>query len=374
MRYVDALVLSVVVPAVAAAGAVSAAEKAKPVIQMAILLDTSNSMDGLINQAKSELWKIVNEFATAKKGGVRPDLEVALYEYGNDGVKDEGFIRLVVPLTTDLDKVSEELFALDTNGGSEFCGQVIRSAVNGLKWSKDKEALKVIFIAGNEEFTQGTIAYADACKEAITAGIIVNTIHCGAEAEGIQGKWKDGAMLADGRFINIDQNKAVPHIDAPQDPQISRLGEDLNKTYIPYGAAGQAAAERQVVQDSNAASMSANTLSQRAIFKSSAQYRNTGWDMVDAVADGAAKIEDVKSEDLPEQMKKMTMDERKAYVAKQQEERKRLQGEIQKLNDERKKFVAEKMREIESTGADTLDSAMIKAVREQATKRAFTFE
>src|SRR5262245_44595431 len=32
----------------------------KPKIQMAILLDTSNSMDGLIGQARSQLWKIVN--------------------------------------------------------------------------------------------------------------------------------------------------------------------------------------------------------------------------------------------------------------------------------------------------------------------------
>ena len=32
--------------------------KHKRLVQMAILLDTSNSMDGLIEQAKSQLWKI----------------------------------------------------------------------------------------------------------------------------------------------------------------------------------------------------------------------------------------------------------------------------------------------------------------------------
>ncbi len=35
-------------------------------IQIAILLDTSSSMDGLIEQAKSQLWKIVNQAAGAK--------------------------------------------------------------------------------------------------------------------------------------------------------------------------------------------------------------------------------------------------------------------------------------------------------------------
>ena len=37
-------------------------------IMLALLLDTSNSMDGLIDQAKSQLWKIVNELAAAKCG------------------------------------------------------------------------------------------------------------------------------------------------------------------------------------------------------------------------------------------------------------------------------------------------------------------
>src|SRR5687768_5668131 len=83
----------------------------KPLIQVAILLDTSNSMDGLINQARTQLWTIVNEFARARQGGQAPVLQVALYEYGNDGLPGgEGHIRQVLPLTDDLDAVSEKLF------------------------------------------------------------------------------------------------------------------------------------------------------------------------------------------------------------------------------------------------------------------------
>ena len=44
-------------------------------IQLALLLDTSGSMDGLIDQAKSQLWKIVNELATSKKDGKPVNLE-----------------------------------------------------------------------------------------------------------------------------------------------------------------------------------------------------------------------------------------------------------------------------------------------------------
>ena len=56
--------------------------KSKAKIQVALLLDTSGSMDGLIEQAKSQLWKMVNELAKATQNGETPDIELALYEYG----------------------------------------------------------------------------------------------------------------------------------------------------------------------------------------------------------------------------------------------------------------------------------------------------
>ena len=148
---------------------INGAENEKDVIQMAILLDTSGSMEGLIQQAKSQLWKIVNEFALAKRKDQSPNLEVALYEYGKSSISaKEGYLRMIVPLTTDLDKVSEELFRLTTNGGEEYCGEVIQSAIKGLKWSKNNNILKIIFIAGNEPFTQGQVDYKKSCKNAIS--------------------------------------------------------------------------------------------------------------------------------------------------------------------------------------------------------------
>ncbi len=91
---------------------------------------------------------------------MHPALEVALFEYGNDGLEEsDGYIRMVSNLTTDLDRISEELFKLSTNGGSEYCGMVIRQAVDSLAWSRSNDVLKVIYIAGNEPFTQGPVAY-----------------------------------------------------------------------------------------------------------------------------------------------------------------------------------------------------------------------
>ncbi|MDY0084122.1 MAG: VWA domain-containing protein, partial [Ignavibacteriaceae bacterium] len=166
-------------------------EKNNSSIQLAILLDTSSSMDGLIDQARSQLWKIVNELASSKKNGKGIELFVALYEYGNDGLSSKnGYIRKIVPFTQDLDKVSDELFKLKTYGGLEYCGQVIQDAVDNLEWVKNNNELKLIFIAGNEPFTQGNISYKEVCKNAIRNGILVNTIHFGNYDEGIQTMWK----------------------------------------------------------------------------------------------------------------------------------------------------------------------------------------
>ena len=163
------------------------AKEATPIVQLAILLDTSGSMDGLINQARTQLWKIVNELATAKQNGKTPNLQVALYEYGKSSIpRSEGHLRQIVALTDDLDKISEELFALRTNGGQEYCGQVIQAATQGLQWAEGDTALKLIYVCGNEAFTQGSVNYKDACKEAIAKGIMVNTIFCGNKAQGNQ--------------------------------------------------------------------------------------------------------------------------------------------------------------------------------------------
>ena len=150
-------------------------------VQIALLLDTSNSMDGLIDQAKATLWDLVNEFSYVRCRENRvPDLEIALYEYGNDGLSPrEGFIRQVLPFSSDLDEISGKLFSLRTNGGEEFCGQVIQSAVKQLRLSRDARDLKFIFIAGNEPFNQGRTPYESVIRDAAEKDVVVNTIFCG---------------------------------------------------------------------------------------------------------------------------------------------------------------------------------------------------
>ncbi len=354
-----------------------AATDDRPVVQIAILLDNSGSMQGLIQQAKTQIWQIVNEFISAKQDGKAPRVQVGLYEYGIKDAQDDGsYVRQLVPLTEDLDKLSEKLFAINKadSGGSEFCGWVIKEAVEHFKWDKSAKAYKAIFIAGNEEFTQGSVSYKTSCKSAIEKGIIVNTIHCGDEQEGIRGMWKDAAAMSDGRFLIINHNATTVSIPAPQDKSIAELNGKLNDSYIGYGKGGGAGKANQVAQDGNAASApgGSSIFASRALSKSAAVYSNSSWDLVDKSKEKGFDITKLSEADLPEEMKKMTPAERVAYVEKKRTEREELQKKIKSLAEERDKFIAEKSKS--DAKESTLGKAVTTAVREQAEKKGVTFE
>ncbi|MGJ8645043.1 MAG: VWA domain-containing protein [Luteolibacter sp.] len=345
-------------------------------IQIALLLDTSNSMDGLIDQAKTQLWKVVNTFIDAERDGKAPFVEVALYEYGNNtNAVGNDWIRLVSPLTRDLDKLSRDLFALKTNGGEEYCGAVIQRALGDLAWDTRESTYKVIFIAGNEPFTQGRVDARSACKEALTKGIIINTIHCGDRQEGINGSWHDGAALAGGDFLVIDQDKAVAHIDAPQDDRISELSGKLNDTYLGYGKQREEAKANQEMADKDAAANKKEGADvQRAVTKASGNYSNANWDLCDALREKKINPAELDAEELPEEMKSLAPAERKAYIEKVANKRTAIQEEIKQLNKEREDHVATELKKLADEGDKTLDQAMIEATRKQASERGYKFE
>jgi hypothetical protein len=345
-------------------------------IQIALLLDTSNSMDGLIDQAKTQLWKVVNTFIDAKRDGKAPFVEVALYEYGNNGnAVGNDWIRLVSPMHRDLDSLSRELFALKTNGGEEYCGAVIQRALGDLEWDKRESTYKVIFIAGNEPFTQGRVDARAACKEALAKDIIVNAIHCGSRQEGINGSWHDGPALAGGDFLVIDQDKAVAHIDAPQDKRISELSRDLNDTYLGYGKQREEAAANQLKADKDAEEhAAAGAPVQRAITKSSGNYSNAEWDLCDALHEKKIDPAKLAPEDLPEEMKGLAPAERQAFIEKTAAKRIVIQNEIKGLNKQREAHVATELKKNAEAGDKTLDQAMIEITRKQAAARGYKFE
>ena len=345
-----------------------------PKIQLAILLDTSSSMDGLIDQTRNQLWQVVNEFAKAEQNGKKPTLEVAVYEYGNSRLSETtGYIRQVSAMTGELDAVSEALFSLTTNGGSEYCGYVIQTAVTELPWSKSNGDIKAIFIAGNEPFTQGPVPYQAAIAMAKQKGIVINTIHAGNIQQGANSGWQSGALLAGGEYMAIDHNHKIAHINAPQDKNIAILNEKLNKTYVPYGAKGYEKAQRQKAEDTKSNLISQALLSKRAAAKASSMYDNSSWDLVDALETGKVKMDNIKEKELPAELQQMSKDKRKQYLQEKVEERKKLKSEISKLSAERSKYVAEKRKEAAEPAVATVNEAVTQAIKKQGEAKNYKF-
>lgn len=353
--------------------AIKAKDEEAPLVQLALLLDTSGSMDGLIDQARSQLWQMVLDISEARRGGVAPRLQIALFEYGNDNLSGrDHWVREVIPLTDEVDRVSEALFALTTSGGSEFCGAAIRKSLDQLEWSSDPKTLKLMFIAGNEGFEQGPVSARAAIATARSMGVTVNTIHCGSAGASDQG-WKSAAQLAGGHFFNLNHNEALVQIDAPQDAEIAKLGQALNFTYIPYGSQGSSGMQRQQAQDMNSSGIGLSNMSTRVRTRASGMYHNPTWDLVDAVKGGHVNLEDLDKEALPAAMRDLPPSARREHVQAQAAKRDRINAKIRALTAQRREFMT-KARAENSAGDRGIDSAILGAVRTQASKVGLTFK
>lgn len=348
------------------------AEQGHPV-DLAIALDVSGSMSGLIESAKQRLWDVVNELAQARP---QPDLRIAILTYGNPAYgAQSGYVNIDMPFTRDLDAVMQTLFGFGTNGGDEYVARAVTTSVHHLDWSGRQDAMKILFVAGNEAADQDpAVSVLQATQAATGKGIVVNTIYCGSEGDEIVAGWKNVAGMTNGLFASIDQNAAaVANIATPMDEELARLNEELNQTYVAYGEAGGRYKQNQAAQDSNAASMSLPSVASRTVAKAGALYRNEDWDLVDAMEAGT-DIEEMEVEDLPEPMQTMSVAERKQYVAELAGRRAEITSAIDALAGKRVAYIALERDRLAETGNDGLDAVLIEGLKDIARKRGFEFE
>lgn len=344
-------------------------KKVAPKIQVAILLDVSNSMDGLIEQAKAQLWNMVSVMGKATCNDVVPNIEIALYEYGRpDNNERTGYVKRINPFITDLDELSQNLFKLTTNGGDEYCGHVMYTSLSDLQWDTASNSYKVIFIAGNEEFRQGNTSFTKACAEAKKKGVIINTIYCGDKLQGIREHWNLGAECGTGSYTNINQDAAIEDIATPYDSTLFLLNDRLNKTYIAYGAAGGANYEKQATTDQLNYKLNKSAAAKRVAVKGkSTLYRNSTWDLVDAANDDSTLIAKVDMKTLPSNLQTKSRSELKVYVKEKNQERSNIQKEIATVSTKREAYITtEKAKKANNKNQPTLETEVEKIIKVQA--------
>ncbi|MEM7517167.1 MAG: VWA domain-containing protein [Planctomycetota bacterium] len=379
-------------------------------VDLALCLDTSGSMGGLLDSARQRLWSLVNELALAEP---TPRLRVALLTYGTPGYgADSGFVQTALPLTEDLDMVSLKLFELTTNGGDEYVARVTQTATESLAWSAEPNALKMIVVAGNESAEQDPLFTLEAaCGSAISKGIVVHSLYCDETGQGgqtLQGRatrnsqaqsiaapvpqttatpstnlapqplsvialgWKKVAQLSDGAFAMIQTQNGAPVIETPFDTVLMELSTSLNETYIPYGSGSAWALGNQQVQDSNASGLNNDAAANRAVSKAGKLYF-CSWDLLDSLGNGTMTHGEIDPEQLPEPLRELSPEALRAHIEEKREARAKLQAEITETGEKRSEWLVRKRLELGTDETKAFDTPLRKAFRELAQARGFRF-
>jgi Mg-chelatase subunit ChlD len=345
------------------------AQETRPV-DVVVMLDTSGSMENLLDATRARVWDVVNELGRMKP---TPELRVGLVSFGTDeATEDQGFIVQHLDLTDELDEVYAELMALTIGGGTELVGRALNEALDGMSWSPEYDALRVVFVAGNESADQGVEDddFRIAARAARDRDIIVNALYAGNRDQGVVEKWHEVAQAGEGNFSAIDPSTGSIQIAAPQDDLLLELNGRLNTTYVPYGVRGQDGLTNQIAQDSNASRLGVQSCSSRIVAKGGALYNNASWDLVDKTLEEGFDWDAISPPDLPEEMQSMTVDESVEFIEAKRAQREAIQREIQSASAAREVFVKQAI--ANRNGEAGLGEAMRKAIREQAQAKGFT--
>lgn len=349
------------------------AQKSKPsssrdTLELVFVLDTTGSMGGLIEGAKQRIWGIINEVMQKPS---KPRVRVGLVAYRDNG--DE-YVTRILPITEDLDKAYTTLMDYRAVGGGDTPENVRKALAEGVRnagWSPAKRNLaQIVFLVGDappQNYEQEPDVLVTTA-EAVRRNMIVNTIQCGGMEETTP-IWQSIALRGEGKYFAIAQDGGVQAISTPFDGKLADLAAKLGKTYVTYGAkskrdadvSAQAAAESRIVTD---APMGAQA--DRAVNKAVNSFQYDG-DLVQDVENGAVKIEDVKTENLPEDLQKLSVDKRKKEIARRIALRKQIRAEILTLSKQRDEFITAERRKRGATNG--FDTAVAQALKEQLLRK-----
>jgi Mg-chelatase subunit ChlD len=87
-------------------------------------------------------------------------------------------------------------------------------------------------------------------------------------------------------------------------------------------------------------------------------------DLLTSIKEGKVRLEDLKTDQLPEEMQKLTLAERRAYLAKMEKDRARLQEEALRLDRQRTEYINRELRR--TGGQSSFDGQVMDILRDQA--------
>ncbi len=345
-------------------------------LELVFVLDTTGSMGGLIDGAKQRIWGIVNEVMQTP---AHPGVRVGLVAYRDQG--DE-YVTKVLPLTSDLDQVYTTLMDYRADGGGDTPEDVRRALAEGVAqagWAKDApHTAQILFLVGDappHDDYQQEPATTTTAAVAAQRGMIVNTIQCGSIG-GTREVWQAIARQGGGQYFAIAQDGGVQAITTPYDDQLSTLSQKLGGTVVAYGGGGgetgafyraelgarQAASETKVATAAPKAAQA-----ERALNKALNRDAYAG-DLLQSIENNSVKLDAVKDEDLPDDLRKLAPEARKQEVEKRLAARKQLRAEIVALAKKRDDYLLSE-RKRQTGKQDGFDTAVATALKAQLMRK-----
>ncbi len=332
----------------------------RPRMEVLFCIDTTGSMSA-IDGAKAKIWGILNQIAAGKP---QPELHVALVAFKD---KNDTYVTKLHEMTNDLDQHYIDLKALTADGGGdtpESVNQALDDSINRIKWSENKQVIKVMFLIGDApphmDYTDD-VKYPVTCKKAREKGIIINTIQCGDDAECTK-YWKDIAEQGGGVFARIPQTGGTRSFTTPQDRRLAEINAALVKSILVYGDAVKRDASKRKAEA--ARTMPEESAAERASF-SAKEGRVAVYDLLDNVRLGQVKLASLKAEELPDELRGLDAKERGDFLDKVASERGKLIREAADLDRARMAYIAKEI----AKNKDSFDAQVMEMLRKQTLRR-----
>jgi Mg-chelatase subunit ChlD len=347
---------------------------ASSTLEMVFVLDTTGSMGGLLEGAKQRIWGIVNEVMQTES---RPAVRIGLVAYRDRG---DDYVTQVLPLTNDLDQVYSVLMGYQAQGGGDTPEDVRKALLEGVRrvsWStKSDNVAQILFLVGDappHDYNDSPDVRSTA-SEASQRGMIVNTIQCGSLA-GTREVWQAVARAGNGQYFSISQDGGVQTIATPYDEQLGQLATKLGGTYVAYGGlAGEAGDVARGVRkrsvdaaETTLAAAPSEAKAERALNKAVNAQAYIG-DLLQNIENGSLKIDDIKVDELPAELRNMSAEQRKMEIEKRLAERRELRAQIMTLSKQRVEFIEAQRKKLGAKEGG-FDSAVSSALKEQLKRK-----
>jgi len=357
-----------------------------PPLDIVFCIDLSGSTNGIIEHVRNHLWHFVHEMEQLQP---QANFRFGFVGYSRPSFgKDNSYVKVIRDLSFDNEALSSEMFALKplVEQGSQFVGAALMTCIKNLHWSTERNAVKIIFLAGNGFVNADGDTYKKACELAANGGIVIHSLYWQSytlprEVFG----WREIGGAAGGKFYSV--NVAYNHTGADtgfNTQKLIALNEELNSTYLYYGKDGKTRYLMMTAQDNNILEVSPRGFRYRMAYKTSERYqkKNSSWDLVDLFSKTDFSKKDFDPEFLSDSMQEMSEEKFYDLVATKNETRNRVLAQMRRMLEERQRqeHEAERIRLEEQMSRNepadeiksNIDALMLMLMAEEAGKGGYS--